>query len=97
MCHDETHFPSPNEFNPDRYFRNTTEDVREEPTLDLHDPRNIVFGFGRRICPGEYIADAMLWTAITFILSTFDILPPLDPDSGEAVMPIAAFTAGTSR
>ena len=34
---------------------------------------DIVFGFGRRICPGRYMAYENLWISIACILAVFDI------------------------
>ena len=35
------------------------------------DPNNIAFGYGRRICPGRYVAENHLWyEQIFFIKST---------------------------
>ncbi|KAH9926307.1 cytochrome P450 98A3 [Epithele typhae] len=44
------------------------------------DPTEIAFGFGRRICPGRYFAEASLWVVIASVLHTFTISPPVDAD-----------------
>ncbi len=38
---------------------------------DAVDPRDYVFGFGRRVCPGKDLADAGVWLAIATLLSAF--------------------------
>ncbi len=42
MLHNPDDFPSPEEFNPDRFIKNGSLDVK------VQDPSTIAFGFGRR-------------------------------------------------
>ncbi|KAA1470221.1 cytochrome P450 [Dentipellis sp. KUC8613] len=63
--------PRPTEFLPHRFVDGT--DLGEVPS----DPRDVIFGFGRRRCPGLHVADNSVWTAIAQMLSSFDILPEL--------------------
>jgi cytochrome P450 len=102
MCHDEWHYKFPHKFDPDR-FRSLI-NVRSERTQESNrcstaslDPKNIIFGFGRRVCPGEYLADAILWTAMTSILANYDILPEIDGTTREPVVPEEKFTSGSLR
>jgi hypothetical protein len=37
------------------------------------DPRNYVFGAGRRKCPGIHLVDAGLWLVIARVVATLDI------------------------
>ena len=46
MLHDEARYPDPEVFSPERFL-----DTRGLLTED--DPADIIFGFGRRACPGE--------------------------------------------
>ncbi|KAH9903303.1 cytochrome P450 [Cubamyces lactineus] len=70
--HDPEIYPEPDTFNPDRFIRNGR--LRD----DVLDPASIIFGFGRRKCPGRYFADAMLYIIIATVLHVFDIRSPLD-------------------
>ena len=40
-----------------------------------------------RICPGRFIADANIWLVIANVLTVFDILPAIDPTTGEEILP----------
>lgn len=57
------------------------------------DPRNFVFGFGRRICPGRYVADNALFITMAQTLAVFNIKKPLDAN-GEVIEPQVKFEAG---
>jgi len=77
-------------------------DVPEDgPGGAADDPFKIVWGFGRRICPARYFADAGLWLTLANVLAVFDVLPPVDGPvtvTGEEKIPEEEFTTGmTSR
>ncbi|KAG2117750.1 cytochrome P450 [Suillus clintonianus] len=70
MTHDATKYPAPFEFKPERFFT---------PSGDLNDDHvTPVWGWGRRICVGRYVADATLWSAIASTLAVFDFLKATD-------------------
>lgn len=68
IARDETAYPDPNSFKPERFL----EPVDSETKKRL-DPRNYVFGAGRRRCPGIHLVEAGLWLVIVRIVSTLDI------------------------
>jgi fumagillin biosynthesis cytochrome P450 monooxygenase len=79
FSHDPDTYPNPDSYEPERFL-----EPRHEP-----DPRVYNFGFGRRRCPGQFIADALLFLHIARVLAIFDIrgspdqtLPRLDPSPG---------------
>ncbi|KAI0373687.1 CyP450 monooxygenase [Pilatotrama ljubarskyi] len=72
ILHNPDDYPEPDSFLPERFIK----DGRLNP--DVRDPATIAFGFGRRICPGRYFADAALFLNIARVLHVFDIAPPLD-------------------
>ncbi|KIJ28821.1 hypothetical protein M422DRAFT_189274 [Sphaerobolus stellatus SS14] len=51
------------------------------------------FGYGRRVCPGRYMAENSLFIAVASILQNFDITPARD-SSGKEVMPEYEWTSG---
>jgi len=67
------HYPKPEEFLPDRYL-NPSGNINP----DVFDPSNACFGYGRRLCPGRYLAYDALYSTLANILHTFDITPALD-------------------
>lgn len=65
MCHDPKVYLNPEEFNPDRFLGDSPEP----------DPQDIVFGFGRRVCPGRRLAEASLLITFAMSLWAFDLSP----------------------
>ncbi|OSX57012.1 hypothetical protein POSPLADRAFT_1124885, partial [Postia placenta MAD-698-R-SB12] len=57
------------------------------------DPKSIVFGFGRRICPGRFLADSSVWLIAANLLATFDIMNARHPN-GDVITPENAFLSG---
>lgn len=108
MSHDESIYPNPMLFQPERYLGENKQ----------RDPETIAFGFGARICPGRRLAQHMsesficaaaqsreliilalsrIWLNVASILSCFDIKRPLDGD-GKEFLPSRTYTSGlTSR
>jgi hypothetical protein len=65
----------------------------EKHHFSASDPLSVAFGYGRRSCPGRYMADAQVWISIACILSVFDISPSLDAD-GHPIKVTPAFSSG---
>lgn len=69
MLHDETVYEEPFKFNPERFIDPGT------GKLDFNHSRNpghAYWGFGRRICPGRYMAFSAIWLAIASLIYIFD-------------------------
>jgi len=64
MTHDESVYPDPFAFKPERFFDNGKLN---------DDDRVLAYGYGRRICAGKHVANATLWLTFTSILATFNI------------------------
>ncbi|KAH9834604.1 cytochrome P450 [Rhodofomes roseus] len=88
MLHDENRFPHADEFIPERFL---TPDG--QLNTDMKDAELPAFGFGRRICPGRYLACSSLWISIASILSSLEIYKPLD-DQGNPIEPSGDYTTG---
>ncbi|THH02426.1 hypothetical protein EW026_g476 [Hermanssonia centrifuga] len=85
MLHDPEVYPDPMEFKPERFMASPG----REPELD---PHSVAFGFGRRICPGLYIADASLFLTVASSLAVFDVTKVIE--DGVPVIPIVKQTTG---
>jgi hypothetical protein len=55
-------------------------------------PCHLSFGYGRRVCPGRYVADNALFTTIAQSLAVFNVEKPVV--NGEIVEPKVEFEAG---
>ncbi|KAM6489945.1 Cytochrome P450 [Amanita muscaria] len=84
MTRDESVYPDPGAFNPERFFK-------DDGTLN-DDTVDYAFGFGRRVCPGRHMADAMIWLMIATVLSVFNISKAKDENGNEIDIDVGAFT-----
>ena len=66
ILHDPEVYPDPEEFKPER-FLNPDGTIRDDPTLSL------VFGAGKRICPGRHFVDATIFIVASSVLSVFNV------------------------
>ncbi|KIV90822.1 hypothetical protein PV10_05430 [Exophiala mesophila] len=89
MTHDERYYKDPDTFDPDRYI-SKAEGGRGEPLPEGP------FGFGRRVCPGQWLATAGVYIMITTLLATMELRCPLDKDGCE-ITPSVTFTNGLSN
>ncbi|KIO29659.1 hypothetical protein M407DRAFT_21246 [Tulasnella calospora MUT 4182] len=76
VSRDPSIYEDPSTFNPDRFIDNP----------NILDPRDFVFGFGRRICPGNALGYQLSWIFVVSILWGFEIkrpegCPPLEHDA----------------
>ncbi|KAF8581539.1 cytochrome P450 [Ramaria rubella] len=87
MTHDPEAFPEPSEFRPDRFMKS------DNPPAAF-DPAQLIFGFGRRICPGRHLAEPTLFLSVAMTLATFNISKALD-ESGKIIEPVRDWLPGT--
>jgi hypothetical protein len=85
MTHDPEVYSNPDKFDPDRFGGQDSEMTK---VYDL------VFGFGRRVCPGLHLAQGSLFAIVATTLATCEVLPGLDED-GREVMPTTGYENGT--
>jgi len=84
MLHDPEMYPDPLAFNPERFSpENQANGLNQIP-----DP---AFGFGRRLCPGKFLAFDTLWIAVATMLTVYDISKEVD-ETGKVREPCAEFT-----
>jgi cytochrome P450 len=70
-------------FKPERYSEPYNEPL----------PTDVTFGFGRRICPGRYLADSSLYLTFVQVLAAFNIEKALD-EHGQIIEPKHGFMPG---
>jgi len=80
MTRDHEDYPEPELFKPERFLN---EDGSINP--DVRDPSTIVFGFGRRICPGRHFAFNSLIIYIASTLHAFNVTAGVDKASGKPI------------
>ncbi|KAF5309876.1 hypothetical protein D9619_010560 [Psilocybe cf. subviscida] len=85
MTHDPEIYPNPDKFDPDRF---KGQDSEMSKVYDL------VFGFGRRVCPGLHLAQATLFAIVATTLATCEVLPGRD-ENGREVLPTTGYENGT--
>lgn len=73
LLHDPDVYVDPSSFNPSRFLES-----RDEP-----DPAKHAFGYGRRICPGRFLAMESLYITISRFLAVFDISRAVDDEGRE--------------
>ncbi|KIP11879.1 hypothetical protein PHLGIDRAFT_124541 [Phlebiopsis gigantea 11061_1 CR5-6] len=86
MLHDPSIYFNPSQFDPSRF-------LPDAGTAIPPDPREICFGFGRRICPGLHLADASVFISCAMTLATFDVSKIIE--NGKPVEPKVEYTTGT--
>ena len=64
LSRDEEKYSSPERFLPERFLTDGGQ-LKDESF-------GVVFGFGRRVCPGRYLADASLWISFACMLALFN-------------------------
>ncbi|KAF8988340.1 cytochrome P450 [Cyathus striatus] len=83
---DPKKYSSPEKFSPERFLSTNGHSPDE-------DPRNYIFGFGRRICPGRHLGDATMWIAMASILAAFKVSPTMK--DGKPIIPNPKYHEGT--
>lgn len=71
MAHDESKYPKPFEFIPERF-------LHSDGTLTSDNVHNIVFGFGRRSCVGRHFGEMTVWCMVAMMLALWKVSLPKD-------------------
>lgn len=76
ILHNPETYRDPDTFNPRRFLVPTpaakTGCVMKR---DISDPVESSFGFGRRICPGRFLAYEEIWLVVASTLATMNVAP----------------------
>ncbi|KAJ8463881.1 hypothetical protein ONZ51_g9969 [Trametes cubensis] len=73
ILHDPQEYQDPEEFRPERFL-----EADGSPKTDIRDPADLMFGFGRRVCPGRHFAEDIIFLNIACVLHSLEIGPPVD-------------------
>ena len=82
ILHDPEAYPEPDKFKPER-FLDEDGTVRDDPALAL------VFGIGKRICPGRHLVEATIFIVTSSILSVFNVTKAKDEKGNEIPVKVA--------
>ncbi|KAG2219846.1 hypothetical protein INT45_000733 [Circinella minor] len=76
---DPEKYSNPEEFNPDRFLgQENTKFPSANRKAESRDQFN--FGWGRRVCPGSYLAETQMFNVWVRVLSRCNIIPAVDKD-----------------
>ncbi|ETW82537.1 cytochrome P450 monooxygenase 14 [Heterobasidion irregulare TC 32-1] len=87
ILNDPVAYPEPEVFNPDRFLM-----LNGKLDPNVQEP-GVAFGFGRRICPGRFMAMDSMWITTACILAAFKIGRAVGPD-GKEIIPSGEFQPG---
>jgi len=90
IFYDEKMYHEPERFNPDRFIK----DGKLDPAV--FDPKLAAFGFGRRICPGRYLAWSSLWFTIASMLAIMNITKGVD-ENGAVIEPSGEYESAMTH
>ncbi|KAJ8468347.1 hypothetical protein ONZ45_g17274 [Pleurotus djamor] len=88
ILHDPQQYPDPKKFNPRRF-----EDKKRNIEQSINPLPDAAFGFGRRVCPGRFLALDSIWMVIATVLSVYQITKASDAH-GKAIEPEISYTPG---
>ena len=91
MLRDEELYPNADAFRPERFLA-----AADPATEKRRDPRNYVFGFGRRRCPGLHLIEESLWIVMATMVATLDMRKAVGAD-GKAIEPDVTFDNAVFR
>ncbi|XP_019731054.1 cytochrome P450 [Hippocampus comes] len=80
VSHDDSVFPEPNRFLPQRWLR------QENTKQQQHPFGSVPFGFGIRACLGRRVAELEMYLLLSTLIARFEVRP--DPNSTGPVKPI---------
>ncbi|KAK3638741.1 hypothetical protein LTR56_012848 [Elasticomyces elasticus] len=87
--HNDKDFPDPDRFNPDRYMKDSP-DARPFP----NEKGYMTFGWGRRVCSGQGLAEQGIFITVARMLWAFNIQKALDQQGKEIPVDIFSYTDG---
>ncbi|KAI9879658.1 MAG: hypothetical protein M1830_007765 [Pleopsidium flavum] len=86
LHHDETIFPDPDTFDPERYSKRTLLAPEYATSADYESRDHYGYGAGRRLCPGIHLAERNLFLGVSKLLWAFSFAPSVD-ELGNVIPP----------
>ncbi|ORZ00109.1 cytochrome P450 [Syncephalastrum racemosum] len=83
----EAYPDEPTRFKPDRFMQNIVP-MAAAANTKIESRDIYVFGWGRRICPGIYLAESEVFAIMTRIFASCDILPVIDQKTKKPIYPV---------
>lgn len=80
LGHDPRSYLNPLSFEPERF-------LKKDMQSQVPDPRDYVFGFGRRICPGQQLAEQTLWLTCATSLAALTISNKSNVNGSQPIIP----------
>ncbi|KAF9038096.1 cytochrome P450 [Panaeolus papilionaceus] len=68
ILHDEQAFKDAHLFKPNRYLTLDGKSIDKS----VMEPSVAIFGYGRRVCPGRYVAEASIWIILSSLIAAFN-------------------------
>lgn len=97
MLHDPEVYHEPQSFLPERFLKSSaTAASGYVLNPDILDPVDVAFGFGRRICPGRYMAYESMWLTVASVLAAFKVEMAAD-QNGDPITPTGQYSRGFVR
>ncbi|KAF9531320.1 cytochrome P450 [Crepidotus variabilis] len=90
MMRDPNVYPDPDAFKPERFLDldgSGSGSVSKEEAKRMN-PKNFVFGFGRRTCPGKELVESSVWLVIVSLLTVFSLSKAKDDEGNEQELKI---------
>ncbi|KAF1937289.1 cytochrome P450 [Clathrospora elynae] len=73
LHHDPKRWIEPLEFNPDRYINDNDSASTSARRPDVYTRDHWMFGIGRRMCPGMFVAEREIWLVVSRMLWAFEM------------------------
>lgn len=91
ILHDPELYPDPFTFDPHHFLSNDPDYPIDPKALAAVDH---AFGFGRRMCPGRWMAMSFAWITMVSVLASFEVGKKVDKETGEVKEPKGEFSSG---
>lgn len=88
ITRNEELYPEPERFMPERFWGKMDSEAARQV--------DVVFGFGRRVCPGQAFAESSIFLIMANIIATMDLTKAVD-EAGVPITPPVEYTKSFVR